>query len=256
MVCNISSSISPATVGGGGSVERQQSPGSGIGVFSLGVSFANRHDDLGNQGEILRLSAARTQTLAHRGHRVVLQEPLRTERHHQQAVGMFSSGSSQLRAKRADIDRRWAVGVRTGVEGRRHQCVPIVVAPKVQPATGITGVPGRKDRAQRGNQLGHAGHRIVELRPEPLLDLRADLSAKSEDEPATGKQLVVVGLMRQMYRVAGKRDGHIRHQVQAAHRSGQCERSEYVVRSLEGGYAAGAGIAQVSSAFGRVGGAV
>ena len=93
---------------------------------------------------------------------------------------------------------------------------------------------------------------MVELRPEPPLDLRADLGAEPEEEPTAAEQLVIVGLMRQVYRVARKRDGHIRHQVQAAYGGGQRQRGEHVMPALEGGHTAGAGVAQSPRALGGV----
>ena len=189
------------------------------------------------------------QAVAHRGHRVLVQEPLRAERHHQQAVGVLGGGAGQLRPKGADVDRRRTVGVRAGVEGRRHQRVPVVLAAKVQAAAGI---PGLEDRAQGSDQLGHAGHRVIELRAESLLDLRADLSAQAEEESPAAQQLVIIGLVRQVDRIARKRDRHVRHQVQTAHRGGQRQRSEHVVLTLEGGNAAGSRVAQLPRALGGI----
>ncbi|BBZ38007.1 hypothetical protein MCNS_10700 [Mycobacterium conspicuum] len=64
---------------------------------------------------------------------------------------------------------------------------------------------------------------------------------------------MVVGLMRQVYRVARERDCHIGHQTETAHRGGHGQRSEDVVRSLEGGNATGAGVAQLARTLGGIG---
>jgi hypothetical protein len=190
-------------------VERQQLPGAGVDSFPVGVSVARRHDDLGNDGELVGLPAAGLQ-----------------------AVGVLGGGPSQLGPKGADVDRRRTVGVRAGAEGRRHQRVPVVLASKVQAATRI---PRLEDCAQGRDHLDHAVHRMVELGPEPLLDLRADLSAKAEEKSPATQQLVVIGLVHQMYRIARKRDRHIRHQAQTAHRGSQRQRSERVVLTFERG---------------------
>ena len=128
--------------------------------------------------------------------------------------------------------------------------MPVVVAAKVQP---LIGVPGREDRPQRRNQLGHPGHRFVELGAEPLFDLSADLSSQAEDEPSRAQQLMVVGLVRQMNRVAWERDRDIGHQVEAGDRCRQRQRREHIVRPFEGGDAAGAGITQRPRAVSSVG---
>jgi hypothetical protein len=91
------------------------------------------------------------------------------------------------------------------------------------------------------------------LGTEPLLDLRADLSAQAEDESAAAQQLMIIGLMRQVYRVARERNRHIRHEIQAAYRGGQGQRGEDVVRSFEGGDAARPGIAQLTRTLGGIG---
>lgn len=96
--------------------------------------------------------------------------------------------------------------------------MPVVLASKIQP---LAGVPGREDRPQRRDELGHPGHRPVEVRTESLLDLRTDLGAEAQGETPAGKDLVVDGLVRQVNRVTGKRNCHIGHQVQIPDGAGQ-----------------------------------
>jgi hypothetical protein len=151
----------------------------------------------------------------------VVQEPLRAERHHQQTVGVLGGGPGQPGPQGTHVDRWRTVRVGAGVEGRCHQRVPVVLAAKIQPGAAIAGTPDLENRAQRGDQLGHAGDRIVELGTEPLLDLRADLSAQAQDESSAAQQLMIIGLVRQVYRVARERNRDIRHETQAAHRGGQ-----------------------------------
>ncbi len=177
-----------------------------------------------------RLARSR-QALPHGGHRHLVQEPLVAERHDQQAVGVLGGRAGQPRTQRADIDRRRPVRVLTGAEGRRHQRVAVVLAAEVEP---LAGGPGLEDRPQRRDQLGHPGHRLVELRAEPLLDLRADLRAKPEREPAFAEQLVIDRLVGEMNRVARKRDCDVGHQVEATDGRRQRERREHVVGPLEG----------------------
>ena len=88
---------------------------------------------------------------------------------------------------------------------------------------------------------------------EPLLDLRANLGAQTEEESPAAQQLVIIGLMRQVYRVPRKRDRHVRQQVQTTYRSGQRQRSEHVVLSFERGNTAGSGVAEFPRALGCVG---
>ena len=64
---------------------------------------------------------------------------------------------------------------------------------------------------------------------------------------------MIIGLMGQVYWVARERYRDIRHETQAAHRGGQRQRREDVVRSLEGGNATGAGIAQLTRTLGGIG---
>jgi len=70
------------------------------------------------------------------------------------------------------------------------------------------------------------------------------------------RQLMVVGLVRQMNRVAWERDRDIGHQVQVGDRCRQRQRREHIVRPLEGGDATGTGIAKLPCALSRVGQAI
>ena len=231
-------------------VERQQRACPRVGLLALGVGFACGHDDLGQHGEVGGVAACGSETLAHHGHGVVVQEPLRAERHHQQTVGVLSDGTGQPRPECADVDRWRAVRIRAWVERRRHQGVPVVVAAKIQP---LAGVPGREDRPQRRDQFGHPGHRFVELGAETLFDLGADLGSQAQSEPARAQQLMIIGLVCQVNRVARECDSHIGHQVQAGHGRRQRQRGEHIVRPLEGGDSAGARVAKLPRAVGRVG---
>jgi hypothetical protein len=91
------------------------------------------------------------------------------------------------------------------------------------------------------------------LGTEPLLDLRTDLGAQAEDESAAAQQLMIIGLMRQVYGVARERDCHVRHEIQATYRGGQRQWGEDVVRSFEGCDAARPGIAQLTRTLGGIG---
>jgi hypothetical protein len=128
--------------------------------------------------------------------------------------------------------------------------VPVVVAAEIQ---ALAGVPRREDRAQRGDQFGHPGHRLVELRAEPLFDLGTDLGSEAKSESSRTQQLMVVGLVRQMNRVARERDCHISHQVQVRDGGRERQGREHVVRAFEGGDAARAGITQRPRAVSSVG---
>jgi hypothetical protein len=109
--------------------------------------------------------------------------------------------------------------------------VSVVLTAKVQPGARITGIPG------------------VEIAR------RAAISSvmRATGEPAAAQQLMIIGLMRQVYRVARERNRHIRHETQAAHRGGQGQRGEDVVRSFEGGNAARADIAQLTRTLDGIG---
>ena len=192
------------------------------------------------------VAASRGQSLANRRHRRLVQEPLRAERHDEQAVGGPGGGPGQPRAQCADVDRWRAVRVGAGAEGRGHQRVPVVVPAEIEP---FAGVPRREDGPQRAHQFRHPGNGPVELRAEPLLDLRPHLRAKAERETPLRQQLQVIRLMCEMNRIAGKRDRNVGHQVEALDRGGQGQRREHVVRPLEGEDPAGARFAQDMCAF-------
>jgi hypothetical protein len=120
------------------------------------------------------------------------------------------------------------------------------LAAEIEP---VTGVPRGEDGPQCAHQFRHPGNRLIELRAEPLLDLCAHLGANAEREPALGQQLQIVGLVCEVNWVAGKRDRDVCHQVEALDRGGQGQRSEHVVRSLEGEDAAGTCLAEHVCAF-------
>ncbi|EUA89595.1 hypothetical protein I551_3950 [Mycobacterium ulcerans str. Harvey] len=94
---------------------------------------------------------------------------------------------------------------------------------------------------------------MVERGAEPILDLGAHLGAKAQDESAAAEQLVVIGLMGQVYRIAWKSDRHVGHQIQAAYRGGEGQWSEYVVWALKGGYPTRTGVPQLPRPLGGVG---
>ena len=85
--------------------------------------------------------------------------------------------------------------------------------------------------------VGNSGHLIITidngdnpplaiLGAEPLFDLSPDLSSQAEDESSRAQQLMVVGLVRQMNRVAWERDRDIGHQVQVGDRCRQRQRRD------------------------------
>ena len=53
-------------------------------------------------------------------------------------------------------------------------------------------VPARPDGADGEDQLAHAGRGMVPRHREPLGDVRLDLAAEAEDEPALRERLEVV----------------------------------------------------------------
>ena len=200
-------------------------------------SSPHRHDDLGDDREVGGVPSGGREALANR-HRHFVQEALRPERHHQQAVGDFGCGPGHLGTERAEVDRRRSERVRPGVERRRHQRVPEELAAEVEP---LTVVPGGEDRPQSADHLLDPCDRAVELSPVTLLDLRANLGAEAEDETALGDLLKVVGLMGQLYRVARERNRDVGHQVQSPERRRECQRGEDVPRTLEGEHSGGPG---------------
>ena len=129
--------------------------------------------------------------------------------------------------------------------------MPVELAAEVQP---IAGLPGGEDGTQRADQLTHPAHRSLEFRAIALLDLGTDLGAQSEGEPPAGQQLVVIGLVGQLDRIARERDCDIGHQIQAAHGRRQGQWREHVVRALEGEHPGCAGLAQREGTVNGIGG--
>ena len=166
--------IEHRAVGRGGSVERQQ-PAGGVVVLS------GRDDHLRHQREFLLRTPGYRQAGAHRRHGRLAQKLRRPERHHQQSVRHLRGRPGQLRAQCADVDRRRAEGVRSGVERRRHQGVTVELPAEIQP---LAGLPGGEDGPQRADELTHPPHRPIKLGAVTLLNLGADLSAQAEGEPA------------------------------------------------------------------------
>ena len=129
--------------------------------------------------------------------------------------------------------------------------MPVELAAEVQP---IAVLPGAEDGPQRGDQFPHPFHRPVEGCAVAALDLGPDLGAEPEGEPARAEQLVVVGLMGELNRIARERDGDVGHQIQPAGRRRQGQRREHVVRALEGEHPGSPGVTQGMSAPDGVGG--
>jgi hypothetical protein len=93
--------------------------------------------------------------------------------------------------------------------------------------------PGVPDRADRPDELLHACRRPPPRHREASLDVRLDLRAEPQLEPAPGDQLEVVGEHRDVHRVA--REGHRDRRLQSDPLGGpgrQRQRGEHVMLGL------------------------
>ncbi len=133
---------------------------------------------------------------------------------------------------------------RAGDERRRHQRVPGVLAAEVEPGAVL---PGAEDRLHREHDLAHPGGRRAPRGAVPVLDVRPDLRAEPQPEPAAAHPLEVVRGVREVHRRARHRDRDVGHQVGLdPRRRGRGERQEHVVRPLEGEQPGRPGIDQLA----------
>ena len=125
-----------------------------------------------------------------------------------------------------------AVRVRARVEERRHQRVRVEVAAEVELRAVVPAVP---DGADGEDHLPHARRRVAPRHREALGDVRLDLAAEAEDEPALRERLQVVADVGQQHRVAGERDGDGRAELDLLRvLGGEQQREERVVARLGG----------------------
>ena len=127
----------------------------------------------------------------HRGQDDVGQVRPRVHRMHDQPIGHLAGQAGHAGADAGQVDRDLRVVDRSGVEERRHQRQPIVLAAKRRAGAGLPGLPRG---VQDGDVLAHPCHRPVRPRhPEAPLDVRAHLRSEAEDEAAAGQVCQVPG---------------------------------------------------------------
>ena len=85
----------------------------------------------------------------------------------------------------------------------------------------------------------HPGRGSTPLAAVPLLDVRLDLGAQPEPEPALAVGLQIVGGVGHVDRAARTRDRHVRHQFETGLPRRNHQREENIVRALEGEEAIG-----------------
>jgi hypothetical protein len=150
----------------------------------------------------------------------------------QEAVGDFARHPRHGVAHPGEQDLRRAVAVRPGREHRGHERVLVVLALKAQLLARLPASPGGPHGQ---HELAHLGDRAAPGHREPAGDVRPDLRAEAEHEPAAGQPLQVMGRVREGHRGAGERDRDGRAEVDAprgVRREGQ--RQERVAGDLAG----------------------
>ena len=174
----------------------------------------------------------------------------RVERHHQQSVGDFGRQSDHLWPESAQRDGRRAVRVGPRVEHRRHQRVRPELAMEIEP---LAGLPRGEDGPEGPDHLAHAGDGAVERGAVPLLDLCPDLGTESQAEAPPREELEIVGLVRQLHRVARKGDGDVGGELEGGRGPrGQDQRREHVVGTLERERTVDAELLQSAGVAGRL----
>jgi hypothetical protein len=140
---------------------------------------------------------------------------------------------------------RRPVRIRTWRKERRHQGVPVELAFELQ---GRSVVPGLPDGAQGQDVFAHATGGMRPRHRKSLLDMRLDLTAEAEDEPAVRHELQIVGRVSQHHRRACERHRDAGAELDAVRvLGGERERKECVVAGLRGEEAV---VAEVFELFG------
>lgn len=106
----------------------------------------------------------------------------------QDAVGDLARDLEHPLADRGQPDRRRPVTLRARPERRRHQRVGRERAVEVERFAGRPGLP---DRPEAEHVLAHPRGGVRPRRAESALDVRPDLGAEAEHEPALGQALEV-----------------------------------------------------------------
>lgn len=163
-----------------------------------------RSDELrdGHRTRSGRTPSALGPTVERRPHDLA-HEGLGLQRVDQDSVGDLPRDLEHPLANRRQPDRRRPVALWTGPERRRHQRVGRELAAEVEwPAR----VPCRPDRPQAEHVLAHPRGRPRPRRAEPALDVRTDLGAEAEHEPAAGQTLEVPARVGGLHHAPRERD--------------------------------------------------
>ena len=131
------------------------------------------------------------------------QVALGRERVAEHPVAHLAGRLGHQRADRGDHDPRLPMRVRPRVEERRHQIVCVEFALEVEFPVALPGIP---DGADREHEFAHPRRRLRPGHRVAPRDVRLDLRAEPEREPAARERLDVVGLQRDRHRVASEGD--------------------------------------------------
>lgn len=121
----------------------------------------------------------------------------------QDAIGDLPRDLEHPLADRGQPDRGCPVVLRTRPERRRHQGVLREPPAEVER---LAGLPRRPDRPQAEHVLAHPRGGLRPRHAEPALDVRSDLGAEAQDEPAPGQPLQVPGGVGGLHHAAGEGD--------------------------------------------------
>ena len=217
--------------------------------------------DGGEYGQAEREAVQGAARRPQHGQRSLTQVCLGSEAVAEHAVGAAARRGRHPLANRSEEDSRIAMRIRTWVEEVRHERVLVELAAEGQL---LAGSPAMPDRPERADELLHPRGRVTPRHGEPALDVRPDLRAEAELEPAAGYELDVVCQHGHVHGVTRERDGDTGLQRDGRSRArGERERDKGIVSGLGdaesvvtvglGGHSGGL---DVSRSIGDVGGGV
>ena len=137
-------------------------------------------------------------------HRVFEQRFAAVERVRDETVSGFACNLRHERPETAGDDWRWTVRVRTGIERRDHDRVPVELTAEVEFRFAF---PGVEDRANREHDFAHPRRGLRPRHAETLFDMGLDLRAEAKNKAPPANALHPVGEVREVHRVSRKRNG-------------------------------------------------
>ena len=148
----------------------------------------------------------------------------------EKAVAHFPCRLRHQFADTGQEDFRFPVGVRPGIEERRHQSVRVEVAPEGKFRAVVPAVP---DRVHRHHKFAHSGGWRTPWHGEALFDMGFDLRTEAQNHSALRQPMDVVSLNGHRHRVSCKRNRDVRAQLDLlGGRCGHGEKRERIVAGL------------------------